>query len=607
MAQSQNMTTDNKYIVYYVVMNVQSQNISANTSNVNVYVYVKRTNTGYETYGNGTVYCTVNGTQFSEAITSAQHFTNTPTLVLAKNVDVPHNSDGTKTLIISARIDHSRFHSSPQTQSWSTNLATIPRGSKFGTIPNFTIDANPNVGAAFSVPVTKYASSFTDTLSISVGGSTVATRSGYTSGTVTFSASELTAIYSKMSANSATFTFNLTTKNGSTTIGTDSKTAVGSISSTGRAPTFSASNVSYADTNPTTLALTGNASKIIKGQSTVAVTLATKASANKGASLGSNAYAVSVGNATQYVNQSATFPATVSFSNANADSAGVVVTDSRGNKTSITKTMTVVDYAPPTATGKATRVNPDYTGQTLKLELSGTYTNWTGLTTANGIQSLQYRTRQYPYGSWSAYTSITPTQSAGKWSFSNTISGTYAAGNQYEVEVVATDRLASATLSSVVDTITPIMDIDADTRCVGIGKLHDDDLPDGSLDVYGTLRCGEIDQSCMKWEALANSQITILNGSLATNSSGRLGNMTLLNMKLTGISANKDVSTAICRLPQQWYRTDQEVSIVCSMGWPYVQNTCIGFIQASTGNVMISPSVNISGAEVRVLTSYVIP
>ena len=607
MAQSQNMTTDNKYIVYYVVMNVQSQNISANTSNVNVYVYVKRTNTGYETYGNGTVYCTVNGTQFSEAITSAQHFTNTPTLVLAKNVDVPHNSDGTKTLTISARIDHSRFHSSPQTQSWSTNLATIPRGSKFGTIPNFTIDANPNVGAAFSVPVTKYASSFTDALSISVGGSTVATRSGYTSGTVTFSASELTAIYSKMSANSATFTFNLTTKNGSTTIGTDSKTAVGSISSTGRAPTFSASNVSYADTNPTTLALTGNASKIIKGQSTVAVTLATKASANKGASLGSNAYAVSVGNATQYVNQSATFPATVSFSNANADSAGVVVTDSRGNKTSITKTMTVVDYAPPTATGKATRVNPDYTGQTVKLELSGTYTNWTGLTTANGIQSLQYRTRQYPYGSWSAYTSITPTQSAGKWSFSNTISGTYAAGNQYEVEVVATDRLASATLSSVVDTITPIMDIDADTRCVGIGKLHDDDLPDGSLDVYGTLRCGEIDQSCMKWEALANSQITILNGSLATNSSGRLGNMTLLNMKLTGISANKDVSTAICRLPQQWYRTDQEVSIVCSMGWPYVQNTCIGFIQASTGNVMISPSVNISGAEVRVLTSYVIP
>ena len=115
------------------------------------------------------------------------------------------------------------------------------------------------------------------------------------------------------------------------------------------------------------------------------------------------------------------------------------------------------------------------------------YTNWTGLSTANSMQSLKYRTRQYPYGSWSAYTSITPTQSAGKWSFSNTISGTYAAGNQYEVEVVATDRLASATLSSVVDTITPIMDIDADTRCVGIGKLHDDDLPEGSLDVAGDI------------------------------------------------------------------------------------------------------------------------
>lgn len=134
MAVSKNFSTSNKYIVYWIEMIQNSQSIANNTSNVTVRVWVKRTNTGYTTYGSGTCTCTINGTRYTSSITSSDTITSSPRKLFERTLNIPHNSNGTKVLGISASISHARFSSG--TNSANFTLTTIPRYVK---ITSFTI------------------------------------------------------------------------------------------------------------------------------------------------------------------------------------------------------------------------------------------------------------------------------------------------------------------------------------------------------------------------------------------------------------------------------------------------------------------------------------
>ena len=128
MAVSRNFSTSNQYIVYWIEAIINSQSIANNTSNVTVRVWIKRTNTGYTTWGSGTVYCTIDGKSYSGSITPDDKITSTPRKLFERTVTINHNTNGTKTLVMSARIQHSRFSSS--SQSWNYTLPTIPRYAK---------------------------------------------------------------------------------------------------------------------------------------------------------------------------------------------------------------------------------------------------------------------------------------------------------------------------------------------------------------------------------------------------------------------------------------------------------------------------------------------
>ncbi len=108
------------------------------------------------------------------------------------------------------------------------HLDQIPRGSVINSVSNF------NLEDTFSVSVTKYSSSFTDTLAIKYSSTTIKTITGYTSGmAINFSDTEILTAYNALGSNmSGTFTFTTTTKSGSTTIGTDSETATGTVKGT---------------------------------------------------------------------------------------------------------------------------------------------------------------------------------------------------------------------------------------------------------------------------------------------------------------------------------------------------------------------------------------
>jgi len=126
MATSSNFSTSNQYIKYRIIVDENSTSIANNTSNVTVRVQVWRTNSGYTSYGTGTCYCTINGSNYSQSITTSQKFTyNSYTEVFNRNLNISHNADGSKTIYVSAYISHSVFSSS--SQGFNVTLSNIPR------------------------------------------------------------------------------------------------------------------------------------------------------------------------------------------------------------------------------------------------------------------------------------------------------------------------------------------------------------------------------------------------------------------------------------------------------------------------------------------------
>ena len=125
--------TTNKYINYSVNSQELSYDINSNTSVVRVWIDVWRTNTGYTTYGNGTVYARINGTVYSAGIGTGQKITSSAIRLGTWDVTVGHNSDGSKSIGVSGWISHDRFSSSEN--GYTHTLTTIPRQANITDSP----------------------------------------------------------------------------------------------------------------------------------------------------------------------------------------------------------------------------------------------------------------------------------------------------------------------------------------------------------------------------------------------------------------------------------------------------------------------------------------
>ena len=136
MATSSSFPTSNQYIKYRIVVTENSTSIPNNTSSVTVKVQAWRTNTGYETYGTGTCYCNINGSSYSQSISTSQKLTyNSYTTLFSTTVTIPHNQDGSKSIYVEAKIDHSRFSS--DYHGFTVTLSQIPRQATETAVQNF--------------------------------------------------------------------------------------------------------------------------------------------------------------------------------------------------------------------------------------------------------------------------------------------------------------------------------------------------------------------------------------------------------------------------------------------------------------------------------------
>ena len=447
MGTSSAMSTSNQYIKYKITVTQNSQSVTGNTSNVTVSVKFYRTNTGYESYGSGTVYCKINGTTYSAAVTSSQKITNSGIVLFTRTMNIAHNADGTKTLTCSAWISHSVVTSSEQ--SYSQTLTTIPRKS------TLTV-ANGTLGTEQTLTITRAASSFTHTITYKCGAAsgTIVTK---TTGTSVKFTPPLTLASQNTTGTSVSVTFTLTTYSGSTSLGANTYTKSYSI------PASVAPSCSIQVLDATTYKDTyGN---LVQGLSKLYVKVNTVL--GQGSPIAT--YRTDV-NKVKYTAAEFTTPVLASAGTVTVSS---YVTDKRGRSSAaVSASFPVIAYNPPVVSAlDVHRCNADGSENDQGDHIKATFS--AVVTALNNKNSAAYKLR-YKKTTATNFTEKVFTELAGQYTVTGKSFIFAADGNSsYDVEVVATDDIKAISRATSASTAFTLMDYKADGTAASFGKVSE--------------------------------------------------------------------------------------------------------------------------------------
>lgn len=459
MATSAAMSTSNDRVKYKITITQNSQNVNNNTSNVTVSVRFYRTNTGYTTYGSGTVYCKINGTTYSASVTPSQKITNSGIVLFTKTLNISHNADGTKTLTASAWIDLNTPLTSSE-QSYSQALTTIPRA----TTPTLSA-SSVALGGSVTISLPRASSSFTHTLTYKFGNAsgTIGTDLGTSA-----SWSPPLSLASQIpNTTSGVVTITCTTYNGSTKIGTKSVTITVTVPAS-VVPTISSIAVSEGVSG-----LNAKIGAFVQGQSKINLTITA-----------AGAYGSSV---TTYISKfgSSSFNG-ASFSIENVNSSGsvtlaVTVTDSRGRKTTKNQTINVLAYQiPEIASFTGIRCNQDGT-----VNEDGQYVKLAYNYTISPLNNKNDKTITIAYRQVGA-SSYTTLKTESNYSADTTYvpSTVFSVDNSYEFKLTVADYFKTVKYDLEVTTAFTLVDYSAGGHGMAIGKVAEsEDLLEIALPV----------------------------------------------------------------------------------------------------------------------------
>lgn len=427
------------------------------------------------------------------------------TLVASGTYTLTHNANGSKNFTVSVQAGIYTY-SVNCTGSDTFELPNITRVSTINTITGSKITDN------FKVTYTEYSSTFTNNLLISINGqNTTQTITDYQSGVnFTLSTTLKNEIYNATeSANTVVLSFMIETYSGSTLIGTSQATTV-TISINNSNPVIG--NVSYIDSNSTTVAITGNNQYIIRNKSILSVTL-TNLLAINGANLikvdltiGSNTTTVTLSGTT--ANPVVNIGAVNLSSNSTLT---VKLTDSRGNTSTSNLTVLIYDWVAPTAVIECARLNNYYTDTNLLVN-----SNYSSLGGHNSITIKAY-TKLSSASSYGSAINITD-GTATTLSLANT--------DAWNVKVVVSDKLESNTYILYVNRGLPIVFFDKLKNSMGVNCFpkNDESLEVNGIDILKSIYYFTGDQYKV------NNRI--VNGHITTNSTAIYFTLTLpKNMK----------------------------------------------------------------------------
>lgn len=453
---SSDMSTSNANVKYTITISENGTSVVDNTSDVTVSVRFYRTNTGYATYGNGTVYCVIDGTTYSAVVTPSQKITNNGVILFSKTLSVLHDSNGSKTLSTSAHITHDVVTST--SQSYSHALTTIPRASELSV-------TDGTLGVAQTISVTRKSDAFTHTITWVCGSSSgsVCSKSNATSwsftpnGSLAANAKYDTSVYCE---------FTLTTYSGNTAIGSSTKGVRLAI------PDSMKPVVQISLTDPN-----GHVAKYggyISGQSSVKVTLST--SLSYGSPIRS--YTTQISDAYKRIYTASSFtsePLTLGSGIPGAYNVAIdsTIVDGRGRSADASATIQVLPYALPVVRELSVkRCNSDGTQE----DDRGAHALITygyriqPLNNANS-KKVSIRYRQNGLGTWTTVNLSNPGYAL--TSDSLVISADEA--SSYDIEVVLQDDFATVTSSTTLSTGYCLYHIPASGKGITFGGIAEGD------------------------------------------------------------------------------------------------------------------------------------
>lgn len=293
-----------------------SQSIADNTTNVTVRSTVKWTGGSYNATGECYGSITIDGTKysFSGLKFNTGKTTSGSQTIMTKTVNVKHNSDGTKTLKCSTSF-YTGVSSGTISASANTVLKTIPQKSTLTA-------SNGTLGTAQTLTINRKASGYTHTIKYECGSAsgTIATKT--TSTSVSFTP-PLSLASQNTTGTTVSVKFTITTYNGTTSLGSNTKTITCSIPSSVK-PSCS---ISVSDAAGLPVFVKG----VSKFKITVTPTIA------YGSEIAS--YTITT-NGMTYTSSSVT---TSVISSSGSQTIKAVVKDKRGRTAEINRTLTVYD------------------------------------------------------------------------------------------------------------------------------------------------------------------------------------------------------------------------------------------------------------------------
>lgn len=430
-------------ISLYVYYKVVSQSVANNNTKLALGMYVTTPNNydiGKWSDWNGSYIGTAtSGANCKTFDGTIPNFAGTRWLVENQEVTVSHNGDGTKNATIywhwGVNSGWSGVMNNPS-GSFSVELPDIPRAATITAAPNFTDEENPTI--SYSNPA----------------GSAVSSLQAC----ISFDGSKDDIVYRDISKTGNSYTFNLTNaeravlRNATTTANSRNvtffvRTVIGSasyhstlkktLSIVNANPTISPT---ITDSNSATVALTGNNSKFVRYCSDAQITIG--AAALKGATLKS----------TKVTNSGKSLTENGTISGVTSGSFVFTATDSRGNKTSLEVTKTLIDYVKLTC--NISNNKPDTSGN-LAFKVTGNYFNGSFGAVSNTLTvHYRYKVSGGSYGSW---TTMTATKSGNAYTATANLTG-LDYQTVYVFQAYAVDKLTTTATAEKNVKAQPVFD-----------------------------------------------------------------------------------------------------------------------------------------------------
>ena len=330
--------------------------------------------------------------------------------------EITHNSDGSKTVTISA-YHQSNINIGNSSGSANFTLTKIPRASKISA-------TDADVGSISLIYIDKADDSFTHTITYSLGSKsdTVVTKTQPQKSPVRFTVP--TSLYSEIPGTQGTVTLKCITYSGDTVVGESTTTFKARVNQEDNKPTVSGTLV---DSNSNTLALTGGSSTnviLVKNRSTAKIT--PTATAKNSASIKQIT-----------VEGTKVEGSYIEFKNTTKTSFNIVATDSRGFSDSKTLTPNkIIEYIPLTLTAKFYRTAA--TSSEVKLDYEGNFFDASFGAKKNKL-TLKWEYKEKSATKYTTGGTLTPSISNNKYSGSVSLGTTFDYKKSYDFIIYAND------------------------------------------------------------------------------------------------------------------------------------------------------------------------